>query len=109
MESGKTGRGCGYAGFRHQDASVRAPGAAHASAHAICSELGSVNFYFKWTHRDGSAIEFSANGWSSDDPEKADWLSKMNELHGCLPKIPTIIRDWLKQECELIGVRGPSV
>src|SRR4029077_2447005 len=71
------GEPCGnFPGFRHQGASFRAPGAAHSSAHAICSELGPVNFCFKWRHRDGSTIEFSANGWSSDDPAKADWLSK---------------------------------
>ena len=104
------GEPCGnFLSFRHQSASFRAPGAAHASAHAICSELGPVNFCFKWRHRDGSTIEFSANGWSSDDPAKADWLSKMNQLHGSNSDIPTVVRDWLKQECELIDIRGPGV
>src|ERR1700741_1142657 len=31
-------------------------------------------------HRDGSTVEFSPAGWASDDPVKADWLAKMNQL-----------------------------
>ena len=31
-----------------------------------------MNFAFKWKHRDGSIVEFSAQGWRSDDPGKAD-------------------------------------
>ncbi|HEU5238943.1 MAG TPA: hypothetical protein VFU37_17565 [Pyrinomonadaceae bacterium] len=54
-------------------------------------------------------LEFGSNGWRSDDPEKVDWLSKMDQLHGSKQDIPTVIRDWLKRECELIGVSGPSV
>jgi hypothetical protein len=68
-----------------------------------------VNFCFKWRHRDGSTIEFSANGWSSDDTGKADWLSKMNQLHGSNSDIPTAVRNWLQEECELIDIRGPNV
>ena len=30
-----------------------------------------MNFTFKWKHRDGSIVEFSAQGLRSDDPEKA--------------------------------------
>jgi hypothetical protein len=44
-----------------------------------------------------------------NDPEKADWLSKMWQLHGSKGDIPSVIRNWLKRECELIGVSGPSV
>jgi len=34
-----------------------------------------MNFTFKWKHRDGSIVGFSAQGWTSDDPEKATgWL-----------------------------------
>jgi hypothetical protein len=100
----------GTPGFWHQGASHSAhPVPPFRSAHANCSESVAVNFCFKWRHRDGSTIEFSSNGWRSNDPEKADWLSKMDQLHGSNPAIPPAIRNWLKQECELIGVRGPSV
>ena len=70
-----------------------------ASAHAICSELGTVNFCFKWRHRDGSTVEFKPTGWTSDDPLKADWLSKTNQLYSS-PGIPPGIRNWLQEECE---------
>jgi hypothetical protein len=93
----------------HQGAHSAHPVPPFRSAHANCSESVAVNFCFKWRHRDGSTIEFSSNGWRSNDPEKADWLSKMDQLHGSNPAIPPAIRNWLKQECELIGVRGPSV
>src|SRR5260221_4674486 len=72
------------------------------SAHAICSELGSVNFYFKWTHRDGSTVEFNPSDWASDDPLKADWLLKMNELYSSKPAICPVVRFWLREFCELI-------
>jgi hypothetical protein len=80
----------------------------YASSYAICFVLGSVNFCFKWRHRDGSTVEFNPNGWISDDPIIADWLSKMNQLHGSNSDIPTVIRNWLKEECELIDVRAPD-
>jgi hypothetical protein len=79
------------------------------SAHAICCEAGPVNFCFKWRHRDGSTVEFSPNGWISDDPIKADWLSRMNQLYGCGPGIPPGVLNWLRNECELIEVNGPSL
>jgi hypothetical protein len=44
------------------------------------SGSGSMNFCFKWRHRDGSTVEFSPAGWASDDPPKVDWLSKMDQL-----------------------------
>jgi hypothetical protein len=81
---------------------------AYASAHAICSELP-VNFCFKWRHRDGSTVEFNRNGWISDDPIKADWLSEMNQLYSSTPGIPPGIRNWLQEHCELTGFSGPSV
>ena len=63
-----------------------------------------MNFCFKWRHRDGSIVEFSANGWFSDDASIADWLSKMNQLYGSAPGISPAIRNWLQEECELIDV-----
>jgi hypothetical protein len=68
-----------------------------------------VNFCFKWRHRDGSTVEFDPNGWNSNDPIKADWLSQMNQLYGSSPGIPPAIRNWLQEECELIDISGPSV
>jgi hypothetical protein len=61
-----------------------------------------VNFYFKWTHRDGSTVEFNPSGWASDDPLKADWLLKMNELCSSKPAICPVVRFWLREYCELI-------
>jgi hypothetical protein len=78
-------------------------------ASAICSESGSMNFCFKWRHRDGSTVEFSPAGWASGDPLKADWLSKMNQLSSSGPAIPPAIRMWLQSEGELINVSGPIV
>src|SRR4029077_17488067 len=84
------------------------PDAAHASTHAICFEFGPVNFCFKWRHQDGSIVEFSANGWFSDDAIIADWLSKMNQLYSSTPAISPVIRNWLQEECELIEVSPPG-
>jgi hypothetical protein len=81
---------------------------AYASSHAICFELGSVNFCFKWRHRDGSIIEFSQSGWFSDDFIIADWLSKMNQLYSSTPAISPAIRNWLQEECELIEITPPD-
>jgi hypothetical protein len=77
----------------------------NASAHAICFELGPVNFCFKWRHRDGSIIEFSpAKGWTSDDPMNTERLSKLNQLSSDTPVIPPSVLNWLQEECELIHV-----
>jgi hypothetical protein len=78
---------------------------AFASAHAFFCELGTVNFCFEWRHRDGSTVEFNPNGWTSDDPVKSDWLSKMNRLYSSSPGVPPVIRKWLQEECYLIDAR----
>lgn len=67
-----------------------------------------MNFAFKWKHRDGSIVEFSAKGWKSDDPGKADRLTKINQLNSSAPAIAPGIRNWLQQYCELIEFRGSS-
>ena len=67
-----------------------------------------VKFYLKWRHRDGSVIEFSPAGWNSDDPQKASWLRKMDQLSSSVPSIPPGIRNWLKQECELVALGEPE-
>jgi hypothetical protein len=63
-------------------------------------------FAFRWIHRDGSAIEFSPEGWHSDDGAKKDWLHKESGQSDCWPIIPETIRGWLHQNCELIEFRG---
>jgi len=30
-----------------------------------------MNFAFKWKHLDGSMVELSETGWTSDDPDEA--------------------------------------
>ena len=62
----------------------------------------SRNFSFKWRHQDGSIVEFNPSGWASDDPLKADWLLKMNELCSSKPAICPVVRFWLREYCELI-------
>jgi hypothetical protein len=62
-----------------------------------------MNFSFKWLHRDGSVIEFSPQGWSSDDPKKAGWLTRMNQLTSSDPVISPGVRLWLQGECELVA------
>jgi hypothetical protein len=54
-------------------------------------------------------VEFAPTSWTSNDPLKADWLSKMNQLSSSGPAIPPAIRKWLKEECELIDFSGSSV
>ena len=68
-----------------------------------------MNFAFKWRYRDGSIVEFAPTGWTSNDPLKADWLSKMNQLSSSGPAISPAIRNWLQEECELIDFSGSSV
>ena len=67
-----------------------------------------VKFYLKWKHRDGSTIEFSPAGWTSNDPIKADWLTKMSQLSSLAPSIPPVIRNWIQEECELIAFGEPE-
>jgi hypothetical protein len=59
-------------------------------------------FCFKWRHQDGSTVEFNPSGWASDDPLKAEWLLKMNELCSSEPAISPMVRLWLREYCELI-------
>jgi hypothetical protein len=49
-----------------------------------------------------------SDGLRSDDPGKADWLTKMNQLSSSAPAIAPGIRIWLQQYCELIEFRGPA-
>jgi hypothetical protein len=61
-----------------------------------------MNFAFRWRHQDGSVVEFTMAGWRSDDPRKASWLSRMNQLYSLSPAIPPVVRNWLQLECELV-------
>jgi len=60
-------------------------------------------FLFRWRHRDGSIIEFSERGWTSDDPKKCRWLIQMSELFSSSPALTPRIKVWLKNNCRLIG------
>ena len=68
-----------------------------------------MNLAFKWRHRDGSIVEFDRTGWTSDDPQKADCLAKMNQLSSSRPAISPGVRVWLQEHCELLGFSGPVV
>jgi hypothetical protein len=65
-------------------------------------------FLFRWRHRDGSIIEFSERGWTSDDPKKCRWLIQMSELFSSSPALTPRIKVWLKNNCRLIGFIGPE-
>ncbi|MBV8098730.1 MAG: hypothetical protein JOZ31_06200 [Verrucomicrobia bacterium] len=67
-----------------------------------------MNLAFKWKHQDGSVVEYSADGWSSDDPEKAAWLTTTSKLSSSGVGIPSDLRHWLQSHCELVEFRGPS-
>jgi hypothetical protein len=47
-------------------------------------------------------------GWTSDDPEKTDWLMKMNSLCSSTPSIAPGVRAWLDRHCQLISFRGQA-
>ncbi len=56
-----------------------------------------MNFAFKWKHLDGSMVELSETGWTSDDPDEAGWLTKMNDLSSAETGVAPGIRIWLQQ------------
>jgi hypothetical protein len=63
-------------------------------------------FLFRWKHADGSIVEFSDQGWGSDDPEKNEWLNKMSKLSASYPVLSPAIRMWLQENCHLIEFSG---
>ena len=63
-------------------------------------------FAFRWIHGDGSTIEFSPEGWQSNDQTKLDWLNKESAKSPGWPIIPLAIRAWLRRNCELIEFKG---
>ena len=65
-----------------------------------------MNFLFKWKHEDGSLIQFSKEGWESDDEEKGKWLTEMSNLSSSSPTASPQIRAWLQAHCQLIGCSG---
>lgn len=67
-----------------------------------------MTFLIRWKHKDGSVVEFSDHGWRSDDPEKNDWLIKINELCSTSPVIAPMIRMWLRETCRLVESKGPE-
>jgi hypothetical protein len=73
-----------------------------------CPPARAVKYYLKWRHRDGSTIEFSPAGWTSGDPLKTDWLTKMSQLSSSAAPIPPVIRNWIREECELVSIGEPE-
>jgi hypothetical protein len=67
-----------------------------------------VNYCFRWKHLDGAIIEFGPLGWTSDDPEKACWLRKINHLSSSVPSAPPIIRVWIETYCVFVGIIAPT-
>ena len=67
-----------------------------------------MTFLIRWKHKDGSLVEFSDHGWRSDDPEKNEWLIKINELCSTSPVIAPIARTWLQETCQLVEPKGPE-
>jgi hypothetical protein len=65
-------------------------------------------FLFRWRHRDGSIIEFSDRGWTSDDPKKRRRLIRLSELCSSSPALTPQIKIWLKNNCQLIEFAGPE-
>jgi hypothetical protein len=56
----------------------------------------------RWEHKDGSVVEFSDQGWRSDNPEKSAWLVKMREVCSSYPVVVPAIRIWLQENCQLV-------
>ena len=67
-----------------------------------------MTFLFTWVHNDGSLVEFSDQGWRSDDPKKSAWLVKMSELCSGHPVLAPAIRIWLQENCQLVQSSGPE-
>ena len=67
-----------------------------------------MNFLFTWKHQDGSRIEFSKDGWRTDDAEKTKWLTRISDLRSSNPTVSPAIRAWLKAHCQLIASHGPE-
>ena len=63
-------------------------------------------FAFRWKHQDGSLIGFGPEGWCSDDPAKNEWLKSQSESSRGWPIIPSRLRIWLQQQCELLEFSG---
>ena len=53
-------------------------------------------------------VEFSKDGWKTDDAEKTKWLMQMSDLRSLNPAISPAIRAWLKAHCELLAFSGPG-
>jgi hypothetical protein len=66
-------------------------------------------FLFRWRHKDGSIIEFSDQGWTSNDPRKRRWLLRMSALCSSSPALTPRIRVWLENNCRLIEFTGPAI
>jgi hypothetical protein len=67
-----------------------------------------MNFLFTWKHQDGSVVEFSEDGWKSNDVEKTKWLTQISDLCSSSPTFSPSIRAWLEAHCQLIAFHGPG-
>ena len=67
-----------------------------------------MNFLFTWKHHDGSMVQFSKDGWKTDDAEKTKWLTQISDLRSSSPTVSPEIRAWLKAHCQLIAFHGPE-
>jgi hypothetical protein len=66
-------------------------------------------FLFRWRHKDGSIIEFSEQGWNSNDPKKRRWLIRMSGLFSSSPALTPRIKTWLTNNCHLLESTGPRI
>jgi hypothetical protein len=53
-------------------------------------------------------VEFSKDGWKTDDAEKTKWLMQMSDLCSLSPALSPAIRAWLEERCELLAFSGPG-
>jgi hypothetical protein len=65
-----------------------------------------MRFIATWRHSDGSVVELSERGWKSQDTEKSDWLTTMSDRRSTGFAIPSVIKVWLEENCQLLDVRG---
>jgi hypothetical protein len=65
-----------------------------------------MRFIATWRHSDGSVVELSERGWKSQDTEKSDWLTTMTDRRSTGFAIPSVIKVWLEENCQLLDVRG---
>ncbi len=68
------------------------------------------SFSFRWRTSAGRICcgVYGHGVWTSDDPQKTDWLMKMNSLCSSTPSIAPGVRAWLDRHCELNFISGAT-